>query len=94
MSFAFLFHCYSQRLYLTRQKNECKPGGFMKETHSDKTKKITSDIDLIKLCSCQTEEKFKEIVSFIRHSVNAEKSKLLDDPREKQVQKVEEILPE
>jgi len=66
----------------------------MKEIYNNKTKKIISDIELIKLCSCQTEEKFKEIISFIRHFVNVKELVLLDDQQEMQAQKAEGTPPE
>lgn len=62
----------------------------MKETRNNTKKKIVPDIDLIKICSCQSEGKLKEIISFLRHSVNEEESELPDGQQEMQAQKAEE----
>lgn len=62
----------------------------MKETCNNTKKKIVPDIDLIKICSCQTEGKLKEIISFLRRSVNEEESRLPDDHQEMQAQKAGE----
>lgn len=62
----------------------------MKETRNNTKKKIVLDIDLIKICSYQTDGKLKEIISFLRRSVNEEESGLPDGQQEMQAQKAEE----